>query len=165
MNLGMFQRCSMSLVRIHRRRAPMFSFDAAARRHRTDSSWNTNNNEQILSTTATTTKEILSKMKDGTLSIEQAETILTLRSNTNTNIQQHQNHQQHDEQILHSFAELDHDRSIRTGFPEVIYGENKTVNQIALILDDMAKSVNDRIHSDLEHTDHDNVCNSILATR
>lgn len=32
------------------------------------------------------------------------------------------------------FARLDHHRSLRTGFPEVVYGENKTAEQIATIL-------------------------------
>jgi len=35
------------------------------------------------------------------------------------------------------FACLDHHRSLRTGFPEVVYGENKTAEQIAIILKKM----------------------------
>ena len=36
-----------------------------------------------------------------------------------------------------SFAHIDHHRSLRKGFPEVIYGEGKTVEQITTILERM----------------------------
>ena len=36
------------------------------------------------------------------------------------------------------FAQVDHHRSIRKGFPEVIYGEGKTVEQIGQIMERMA---------------------------
>ena len=36
-----------------------------------------------------------------------------------------------------SFAHIDHHRSLRKGFPEVIYGEGKTVQQITTILERM----------------------------
>jgi len=35
------------------------------------------------------------------------------------------------------FANLDHGRSSRVGFPEIVYGESKTARQVASILDDM----------------------------
>ncbi len=37
------------------------------------------------------------------------------------------------------FACLDHHRSLRTGFPEVVYGENKSAEQIAAIMAKMMK--------------------------
>ena len=37
------------------------------------------------------------------------------------------------------FACLDHHRSLRTGFPEVVYGENKSAVQIAAIMERMIK--------------------------
>jgi NCAIR mutase (PurE)-related protein len=109
-----------------------------------------------------TIKEIFSNIQNGTISLEQAETILTLRSIASDT--QRKGNQQNDEQILSSFAELDHDRSMRTGFPEVVYGEGKTVRQIALILDDMAKRVNERT-SILDQKDRNIASDSILATR
>jgi len=49
------------------------------------------------------------------------------------------------ENLLKAFADLDHDRSRRTSFPEVVFGQGKTPNQIASILDDMARHFNDRV--------------------
>jgi hypothetical protein len=66
------------------------------------------------------------------------------------------------EQILADFATLDHGRSRRSGFPEAVFAEGKTPRQVAEILDDMARSVNESIAADahLEKVD----C-AILATR
>ena len=36
-----------------------------------------------------------------------------------------------------SFAKVDHHRSLRKGFPEVVYGESKTVSQITMIIERM----------------------------
>ena len=41
------------------------------------------------------------------------------------------------------FAKVDHHRPLRTGFPEVIYGPGKTVEQII----EIARSLNDRSHN------------------
>lgn len=66
--------------------------------------------------------------------------------------------------ILESFANLDHNRGNRTGFPEAVFAEGKTAQQIAVILDDMAEKVNETI---IEASGRRNnlVNNSILATR
>lgn len=40
---------------------------------------------------------------------------------------------------LLDFANLDHHRSLRTGFPEVVYGENKDSEQISVILKKMMR--------------------------
>ena len=37
-----------------------------------------------------------------------------------------------------SFAKIDHHRNIRTGFPEVIFGRGKTVEQIVIIAEGLA---------------------------
>lgn len=37
------------------------------------------------------------------------------------------------------FANIDHHRALRTGYPEVIYGENKTPQQIVKIMEELAK--------------------------
>lgn len=47
------------------------------------------------------------------------------------------------EEVLESFANLDHTRSRRTGFPEAVFAEGKTAEQVAIILDDMARSANE----------------------
>ena len=39
-----------------------------------------------------------------------------------------------------SFAKLDHHRAIRTGFPEVVFGEGKTAIQIVGIVDSLARN-------------------------
>ncbi|KAL3817158.1 hypothetical protein ACHAXA_006158 [Cyclostephanos tholiformis] len=43
--------------------------------------------------------------------------------------------------VLSSFANIDHRRVLRTGFPEAIFGEGKTPSQIHAILDSMAANV------------------------
>ena len=37
------------------------------------------------------------------------------------------------------YAHIDHHRSLRKGFPEVIFGENKTIDQIICIRERMAQ--------------------------
>jgi pyridinium-3,5-biscarboxylic acid mononucleotide synthase len=67
--------------------------------------------------------------------------------------------------MLHSFANLDHSRANRTGFPEAVFAEGKTPFQVAKILDDMALNVNNRLESNKD-TAADNVASTaILATR
>ncbi len=50
------------------------------------------------------------------------------------------------------FACLDHHRSLRTGFPEVVYGENKSAEQIATIMKKLLKrsslAMATRVHPD-----------------
>ncbi len=43
------------------------------------------------------------------------------------------------EDVLTSFARLDYDRTSRVGFPEAVFAENKTVDQVGAILDSMAR--------------------------
>eukprot|EP00978_Attheya_sp_CCMP212_P013408 scaffold33711_cov54-Attheya_sp.AAC.7 len=68
---------------------------------------------------------------------------------------------------LESFANLDHGRSRRTGFPEAIFAAGKTPEQIAAILDDMAHHVNSSIQQTAETAlrHNNNAGTAILATR
>jgi len=72
-----------------------------------------------------------------------------------------------EEVSLDSFANLDHKRATRTGFPEAVFAAGKTPQQVATILDDMAKNVNSIIKE--EKLQEDDVSNfsqkAILATR
>ena len=66
------------------------------------------------------------------------------------------------DEALRSFANLDHSRTGRTGFPEAVFAEGKTAQQVAAILDDMALNVNNLVDTD----GIDNVAGkAILATR
>ena len=67
------------------------------------------------------------------------------------------------EELLKSFADIDHTRSSRTGFPEAVFGAGKTPDQIAMILDDMARHFNEKA-SEGDNSIQD--CErAILATR
>jgi hypothetical protein len=68
------------------------------------------------------------------------------------------------EETLASFANLDYERSKRTGFPEAVFAEGKTSKQVASILDDMARNVNESMQS-VGISDDDYVSSAILATR
>jgi NCAIR mutase (PurE)-related protein len=62
--------------------------------------------------------EIMEKVKSGEMSIEQASRELSILPYEDLN-----------------FANVDHHRHIRTGFPEVVFGEGKTVEQILAIVE------------------------------
>jgi NCAIR mutase (PurE)-related protein len=82
--------------------------------------------------------KILQQLKHGYVSLKHAEDMIQqLPASSNES----------PEQILQSFANLDHSRSARTGFPEAVFGEGKTADQIARILDDMALKFNERMCS------------------
>jgi NCAIR mutase (PurE)-related protein len=68
------------------------------------------------------------------------------------------------EETLASFANLDYERSKRTGFPEAVFAEGKTSKQVASILDDMARNVNESMQS-IGISNDDYVSTAILATR
>ena len=69
------------------------------------------------------------------------------------------------EETLESFANLDHTRTGRTGLPEVVFAETKTPKQVAMILDDMARHVNDMIEQRKENILRLPGNTAILATR
>jgi pyridinium-3,5-biscarboxylic acid mononucleotide synthase len=66
------------------------------------------------------------------------------------------------EDTLLSFANLDHTRAGRTGFPEVVFGEGKTPEQVARILDDMARNVKEQMTGSIPQVAS---AKAILATR
>ncbi len=57
---------------------------------------------------------------------------------------------QNPDELLSTFANLDHSRVKRVGFPEAVYGQGKTPSQIHSILDSMANNVNDMIETAIE---------------
>ena len=66
-------------------------------------------------------------------------------------------------ELLSSFANLDHTRNQRTGFPEAVFAQGKTPHQISTILDDMAANINNNM---INNNDKSNSpTNAILATR
>lgn len=69
-------------------------------------------------------EEILKEVQNGTLSIEDAKKKLATYEDL-------------------GFAKVDHHRKQRQGFPEVIYGEGKTVEQIIAILQAIKAKQND----------------------
>jgi NCAIR mutase (PurE)-related protein len=103
--------------------------------------------------------DILGSVKNGTLSLVDAEKLIigsdsAASSSTKSTA----------EDTLQYFANLDHTRSFRTGFPEVVFAETKTPQQIAMILDDMARHVNELV----DNTTADSQLpesTAILATR
>ena len=70
------------------------------------------------------------------------------------------------DETLDSFANLDHSRTNRAGFPEAVFAEGKTATQVAKILDDMAFNVNQQILQTSENKSYYNTASTaILATR
>lgn len=68
-------------------------------------------------------------------------------------------------EAVKAFANLDHTRSFRTGFPEVVFAETKTPKQVAMIMDDMARYVNEAVESGSLADASLRVNSAILATR
>jgi hypothetical protein len=97
---------------------------------------------------------ILRQVKEGTYPIEEAVSKLSI-------IDGNMNHQ--GTSTLSSFANIDHYRYHRTRFPEVVFAQSKTSQQVASILDDMAgnhiQSYNNESISNREYIP------PILATR
>ncbi len=88
------------------------------------------NQEHTSSRTLESLRALFEAVRDGTLSPEAAER-RALDHRLATPIQDL------------GFARVDHDRAYRQGFPEVIYGQGKTPEQIA----DIARAITDRGHS------------------
>lgn len=88
---------------------------------------------KFLSTTPTTILGILEDVQSGKLDCQLAESLISKLSNSTPG------------DTLRSFANLDHTRSSRTGFPEAVFAEGKTPEQVAKILDDFARSLNEEI--------------------
>jgi pyridinium-3,5-biscarboxylic acid mononucleotide synthase len=75
---------------------------------------------------------LLERIRDGTLDPEEASRLIQ----RNSEISQEG---LSSESTLEQFANLDHDRARRTGFPEAVFAQGKTAHQVASILDDMAQ--------------------------
>mmetsp|Transcript_16782 Transcript_16782/g.26046 ORF Transcript_16782/g.26046 Transcript_16782/m.26046 type:complete len:317 (+) Transcript_16782:37-987(+) len=101
---------------------------------------------------------ILQSVQDGKLTPAEAEKMLSSETSV-----MNKSPQVSPDDALESFANLDHSRAKRTGFPEAIFAQGKTPHQIAAILDDMAKNVNESIESG--EVACNLASNAILATR
>ena len=101
--------------------------------------------------------EILRMVEEGRLSASAAESLLS----STTRVAKASSSAPSDMDALESFANLDHKRTNRTGFPEAVFSEGKTAKQIRDILDDMAKHVNTAVESG----DASVAEKAILATR
>ena len=89
---------------------------------------------KLFSTAPTTTiLGILEQVQRGTLDPQMAESLIAKAANPTP------------EDSLQAFANLDHTRSSRTGFPEAVFAEGKTPEQVARILDDFARNLNEEI--------------------
>ena len=73
-------------------------------------------------------REILTSLKEGAISVEEAAQKLKLQPFEDL-----------------GFAKIDHHRALRQGVAEVIYGAGKTPEQIVGIIDTMQKNGQDRI--------------------
>ena len=92
--------------------------------------------------------DILRRVQDGKLDVQHAEKLILSQK-------------QSPDEILKSFANLDHGRAMRTGFPEAVFAAGKTPEQVALILDDMAANVNQSVKDGQNNV----ASTAILATR
>ena len=90
--------------------------------------------------------QLLQQVEDGKVSAAQASKLIS------------DGYSQTNDELLSSFANLDHSRSMRAGFPEAVFAEGKTPNQVAQILEDMARSLN-------ENPSDTSVGSMIMATR
>lgn len=103
------------------------------------------------SSSNSTVSDILRQVQRGNLNVTQAEKLLQNAASNNPS----------PEETLQSFANLDHTRAMRTGFPEAVFAAGKTPEQVALILDDMALAVNKAV----EEAEQNIASTAILATR
>lgn len=79
--------------------------------------------------------EVLRKVEQGTLSAKDAEKLISSSTEGSkaTDVLKDEN-----QKVLESFANLDHSRTKRTGFPEAVFAEGKSPFQVASILNSMA---------------------------
>ncbi|QHA91165.1 nickel pincer cofactor biosynthesis protein LarB [Bacillus sp. N1-1] len=72
---------------------------------------------------ASSLDDVLNRVKEGSMDIKEAKTLLSSFEDI-------------------GFAKVDHQREDRTGFPEVIFGEGKTVEQMIDIIESLKKNTN-----------------------
>ena len=112
-------------------------------------------------------QSILQMVEQGTLTSSKAEKmILTNTASKNNQIKLNP------ADTFESFANLDHTRTSRTGFPEAIFAAGKTPTQIVAILENMASHVNEAVEEYKKNNDTDKFTmkdldsyRAILATR
>lgn len=92
--------------------------------------------------------EILEQVKTGILSPGEAADLIQQKKASTS--------------LLESFANLDHERHRRTGFPEAVFADGKTAEQTLAILDDFARKVNETAK---QEDDLNDINKTILATR
>jgi pyridinium-3,5-biscarboxylic acid mononucleotide synthase len=89
--------------------------------------------------------EVLRLVQTGKLGSDEAESVIN-----NQFINPHRLTSRTPDETLESFANLDHGRAKRVGFPEAVFAQGKTPVQVAKILDDMALKVNGNLsHSEI----------------
>ncbi len=86
--------------------------------------------------------EILMKVSEGTLTIDQAKVMLSSFEDM-------------------GFAKIDHHRESRTGFPEIIYGEGKDAEQIIRIILSLQKNTNRVLATRVDHEKADEIKKAI----
>lgn len=106
--------------------------------------------------------EILQQVQDGSLSASQATRIIatSLEKQTTTLARKKDD----DDDPIRDFANLDLRRASRVGFPEAVFAEGKTAQQVAMILDRMAHAAAAARQSE-EDDGNDRLPTPILATR
>jgi NCAIR mutase (PurE)-related protein len=104
--------------------------------------------------------QILQQMQSGSITAETAENLIVQQQNERKKSVSGKA----PDDVLSSFANLDHSRAQRTRFPEAVFSQGKTPKQIAIILDDMADHVNNLI-SNAHQTEIEAFHKAILATR
>src|SRR5690625_4688394 len=90
-------------------------------------------------------EEILKQVQAGTISIENAMEKLATYEDL-------------------GFVKIDHHRKKRQGFPEVIYGDRKTVDQLKLIIKSMQEKRSEEHTSELQSRGH-LVCRLLLENK
>ena len=101
-------------------------------------------------------RDTLERVKDGKLEPPEAELIISKAGTAAATTP---------EETLEAFANLDHGRARRTGFPEAVFAAGKTAYQVATILDDFARDLNESIARDPSDRFSESNGRAILATR
>jgi hypothetical protein len=108
------------------------------------------------SSTSSSLRDTLELVKEGKLQPSEAESLIKNKSNDHIS--------KTPEETLKIFANLDHSRSRRTGFPEAVFAAGKTPFQVATILDDFALNLNMQIQDSKEDFANSSQ-RAVLATR
>jgi len=160
------RRCSIQLLGNHARASSSSSSNIVVDRRRefSSSSSGSSDTTTTLPSPPPSLKEILDQVSKSQITADQA--LQAITAETSTTMSPAVNNEDKDTQRLQSFARIDHERSHRTGFPEVVFAEGKTAEQVCAILDDMAQHVLAAATQQQEQEDDsDSLLTAILATR